>query len=91
MLAYLTSGNDMFFSSHTGLPFLMSLIFWGNYRLRIFFILASMILAASVLLGHLHYSIDVFAAYFITYTIFHIAQKFFKQDYELLLKDDSTT
>jgi len=45
---------------------------------------ASLIFGAAVLFGHLHYSIDVFAAFFITYAIFHIAQKFFPKDYKLL-------
>lgn len=82
---YTTLGNDMFFSSHTGLPFLMALNFWENKKLRIFFICASAFFAAVVLLGHLHYSIDVFAAFFITYTIFQIARKFFRKDYRLFM------
>ena len=32
---YITEGNDMFFSSHTGLPFLMALTFWNNKKLKI--------------------------------------------------------
>lgn len=83
---YITSGNDMFFSSHTGLPFLMSLIFWNNKKLRHTFILATIIFASSVLLGHLHYSIDVFAAFFIAYGINHISQKLFPKDYRLFEK-----
>jgi hypothetical protein len=31
-------------------------------------------------LAHLHYSIDVLSAFFITYTISHIACVFFKKD-----------
>lgn len=84
----ITSGNDLFFSSHTGMPFLMALIFWQNKRLRIFFICLSVFFGASVLLGHLHYSIDVFAAFFITYGICHIAQWLFAKDYELFLKEE---
>jgi len=80
---YITEGNDMFFSSHTGLPFLMALIFWANKKLRIVFFILSGIFALTVLLAHLHYSIDVFAAFFITYSIFHIAQRLFPKDYEL--------
>lgn len=77
-----TSGSDLFFSGHTGLPFLFALIFWEEYHLRLFFLFCSIVAALSVLFGHLHYSIDVFAAYFITYTIYHIAQKIFKKDFE---------
>jgi len=80
---YITEGNDMFFSSHTGLPFLMALIFWPNKKLRITFFILSGLFALTVLLAHLHYSIDVFAAFFITYSIFHIAQRLFPKDYEI--------
>jgi len=79
-------GADLFFSGHTGVPFLLALIFWHNVRLRIFFIIASAVSGAAVLLGHLHYSIDVFAAYFITYSIFILSKKFFKRDYELFFQ-----
>lgn len=75
-------GTDYFFSGHTGLPFLVSLVFWEKAWIRNIFIFASLLLGVSVLLGHLHYSIDVFAAFFITYTIFVIAQKFFRRDYQ---------
>jgi hypothetical protein len=80
---YITEGNDMFFSSHAGLPFLMALIFWENKKLRITFFILSGIFALTVLMAHLHYSIDVFAAFFITYSIFHICQRLFPQDYKL--------
>lgn len=76
------SGADEFFSGHTGLPFLMSLIFWNNRTLRILFFSFSIIAGAAVLLGHLHYTIDVFAAFFISYSIYHIALKTFKQDHQ---------
>jgi hypothetical protein len=78
-----TFGADLFFSGHTGLPFLMALIFWQSRRLRAVFLSTSVIFGASVLLGHLHYSIDVFAAYFITYSIFKMSQKAFIKDYKL--------
>lgn len=77
--------SDLFFSGHTGFPFLLALIFWDHRKLRIAFMIISVILATSVLLGHLHYSIDVFAAYFITYTIFSMSERFFKRDYQLLV------
>jgi hypothetical protein len=85
-----TSGNDLFFSSHTGLPFLMALIFWNNKRLRLVFIFATFLFATTVLMGHLHYSIDVFAALFITYSIFDIVKKLFAKDYQLFLKSENT-
>jgi hypothetical protein len=83
LLIKLNAGRDMFFSGHTGLPFLIALLFWKDKLARYISILASVVFGVSVLLGHLHYSIDVFAAYFITYSIYHIAQVLFPEDYEL--------
>ncbi len=40
-------------------------------------------LCAVVRRGHLHYSIDVAAAFFITYSIYHIAIRWFKKDKEI--------
>lgn len=79
-------GADYFFSGHTGLPFLMALAFWQNKYLRGIFLATSVIFGVSALLGHYHYSIDVFAAFFISYGIFHIAKKFFAKDYEFFIK-----
>lgn len=78
-----TFGGDLFFSGHTGLPFLMALIFWNNLYLRVTFTLISITFGAAVLLGHLHYSIDVFAAFFITEGIYRIAEKIFAKDLKL--------
>lgn len=76
----ITSGNDLFFSSHTGLPLLIAFIYWENKRLRTIFLAATGFFAMIVLLAHLHYTIDVFGALFITFTIYHMALKFFPQD-----------
>ena len=57
--------NDMFFSGHTAIPFLGFLLFKG--RIRYFFLCGSIFMGITVLLMHLHYSIDVFSAFFITY------------------------
>ncbi|MEN9552071.1 MAG: hypothetical protein RI935_448 [Candidatus Parcubacteria bacterium] len=89
LLDFITSGNDLFFSGHTGLPFLIALIFWNHLYLRIIFIVAAVTNGIIVLLSHLHYTIDVFAAFFITYTIFHIAQKLFKKDYQRFEERDT--
>jgi hypothetical protein len=53
------------------------LVFWKHYHLRIFFIALSFFFGAIVLMGHLHYSIDVVGAFFITYTVYHIARVLF--------------
>jgi hypothetical protein len=76
-------GGDLFFSAHTGMPFLGALAFWNEKGLRNLYLLGSVFFAVVVLLGHLHYSIDVASAFFITYGIFHIAQWLFPHDWAL--------
>ena len=75
------TGNDLFFSGHTGLPFLLALIFWEYPVIRYIFLGFSVLFGVVVLLGHLHYSIDVASAFFITFSIFCIAKTFFKSDW----------
>jgi len=78
-LSILTFSNDLFFSGHTGLPFLGYLIFRKKHKGIGYFMLASsIILGITVLLMHVHYSIDVFAAFFITYGIYRFGERFFK-------------
>jgi hypothetical protein len=79
------TGNDLFFSGHTGMPFLLALMFWNNKILRYIFLGFSGMFAVIVLLGHLHYSIDVLSAFFITYAIFDICKFLFKKDWQLFL------
>lgn len=80
------TGNDLFFSGHTGVPFLLALIFWEHKKLRFIFLSFSALFGVVVLLGHLHYSIDVLSAFFITFSIFHICKFLFKKDWQLFLK-----
>ena len=80
-------GADLFFSAHTGVPFLMALVFWDTKALRYLFLVWSGIFAITVLLGHLHYSIDVLSAFFITYSIFEITKWLFHKDYKLFHSD----
>jgi len=80
----LTFAGDLFFSGHTGFPFLLCLTFWENRTLRYLFLLSSVVFALAVLFGHLHYSIDVFAAFFITDSIFRIAHRMFPGEYKML-------
>jgi len=77
-LQFLTFSNDLFFSGHTGLPFLGFLIFRKNKKLRYFMLASSIILAVTVLLMHVHYTIDVLSAFFITYGLYKIGNSFLK-------------
>jgi hypothetical protein len=78
---FLSSGNDLFFSGHTGLPFMLALVFWKHKFSRIVFLLSSAFFGTLALLGHFHYSIDVLAAFFITYSVYHASIAVFKKDY----------
>jgi hypothetical protein len=73
----ITFNNSLFFSGHTAIPFLGFLIF-RKQKLGIFFLIATIIMALTVLFMHVHYSIDVFAALFITYGSFKIGNWLFK-------------
>ncbi|MCX6822646.1 MAG: phosphatase PAP2-related protein [candidate division SR1 bacterium] len=89
ILGKMNFGADLFFSGHTGLPFLFALIFWNNKWMRYLFIFSAIFFGMVVLLGHLHYSIDVLAAFFITYTINHINEIIRKKDKRFFQNADS--
>ena len=80
-----TFGGDLFFSGHTGIPFLLALVFSRNKKLRILFFLTSLFFGVVVLLAHVHYTIDVLSAFFITYTIYKISCFLFKEDERLFV------
>lgn len=82
--SYLNLQTGFFFSGHTGLPFLMALIFWNRLTARVVFLSLSLIFAVAVLFAHSHYSIDVFAAPFMVYGIYRIALHLFPKDHELI-------
>jgi uncharacterized membrane protein YccC len=63
----------------------MAMVLWNKPLVRIFCLASSIFFGIIVLLGHLHYSIDVASAFFITYSIYHIAERFFPADQKLFL------
>lgn len=73
-------GNDSFFSGHTGLPFLMAFLYWDKKWLRVIFITLSILFGITVLMGHLHYTIDVMSAFFISYGIYRMSRRLFPKD-----------
>jgi hypothetical protein len=78
-----TFSGNFFYSGHTAFPFLLALIFWDNKYLRYLFLVLTVFFGASVLLAHVHYSIDVFAAPFIVYGMYIITAKLFPRDFAL--------
>ena len=72
-------GGDLFFSGHTGAPYLMALIFWRDRVVRGIFLTSSIVFGIVVLLAHLHYTIDVVAAFFVAYGVFRMAQHYFEK------------
>ncbi len=70
--------NDLFFSGHTAVP-LLGFLLYRKEKIGIFFLIATIVLAATVLFMHLHYSIDVFAAFFITYGSYRLGNWLFRK------------
>lgn len=70
--------NDLFFSGHTAIPFLAFLLF-NETKIRWFFFGGALLMGATVLLMHVHYSIDVFAAFFITHGIYAFSDALFNK------------
>ncbi|WP_133127783.1 phosphatase PAP2-related protein [Legionella nagasakiensis] len=82
--------GDLFFSGHVGGPFLLALLFWQNKILRYFSLAASVFFAYIVLVGHIHYSIDVFAAPFITFGIYELSKILFVKEYSFFVQEIKT-
>ncbi|UCH65255.1 MAG: hypothetical protein JSW63_11725 [Ignavibacterium sp.] len=63
--------KDLFFSGHTATLFLLFLIA-DKKSLKIFLFCCTLLVAAAVILQHVHYTIDVFTAPFFAYTSYRI-------------------
>lgn len=70
--------NDLFFSGHVATTFLGFLLFKDS-KIKWFFLIGSFVMSVVVLLTHQHYSIDVFAAYFIAYGTYKFGNWFFSK------------
>jgi hypothetical protein len=73
--------NDLFFSGHVGNLFLAALVF-KNFKFKWFGLIGSVVMAATVLLMKIHYTIDVFGAFFITYGIYAFSDWIFHKQNE---------
>ena len=69
-----TLSRDLFFSGHVSTLFLLALTATGT-RLRSLFLSCTVLVAVCVLLQHVHYSIDVFAAPFFAWGCFCITRR----------------
>lgn len=77
VIADLFFRNDLFFSGHTAYPFIGFLIFRDSW-MKWVFLAGSILEGFTVLLMHIHYSIDVFAAFFIAYGTYRLSHAIFK-------------
>jgi hypothetical protein len=75
---FIVFSNDLFFSGHTSFPFL-GFLMSKKPLIKYFMLLSSIIIGWSALLMHQHYSIDVFAAFFITYGVYKIGNRIIRK------------
>ncbi len=67
--------KDLFFSGHTASLFVLFLTA-KQKTIKIIFLVCTIVVAISVLLQHVHYTIDVFAALFFTFACYKILKNF---------------
>ena len=78
VLADMMFRNDLFFSGHTTYPFLAFLLY-KNCSWRWFYLAGSILEGVTVLLMHIHYSIDVVAAFFFAFGIYSLSDRIFNK------------
>lgn len=64
--------RDLFFSGHTATLFLLFLIVKKRI-LKLFFLCSTLVIGISVILQHVHYTVDVLTAPFFSYSAYRIA------------------
>jgi len=76
-LSHMLHSNDLFFSGHVSYPFMGALLLRHNRFLFYLLLCFSVLMGATVLLMRIHYSIDVFAAFFIVYGLYAAVTRIF--------------
>lgn len=74
-LSYYSFNADMFFSGHVGAPFFYALL-TSVKSIKWIAIIYSVIMVVIVLMSHGHYSIDIFASFFIAHSLSIFMLKF---------------
>ncbi len=69
-----TLTKDLFFSGHTATLFILFLVS-EKKMFKSVFLISTIAVAISVILQHVHYTIDVFAAVFFTYACYNLISK----------------
>lgn len=73
--------KDLFFSGHTATLFLLAIVL-PNKKLKVIFMISTILVAFFVLAQHVHYTIDVFAAPVYVYACYSLAL-FFRDKFHL--------
>jgi hypothetical protein len=81
-LSWFNFSSDMFFSGHVGGPFFVALLVRNRLVKRVI-IGYSIIMMVIVLMAHGHYSIDLFAAFFIAHSLSVLVKKTEKHFYSV--------
>lgn len=82
--------KDLFFSGHTATLFLLFLLAEKKF-LKYFFLISTILVAVSVLLQHVHYTIDVFAAPFFAYCSFIVVKSIRQSSYKTNHSNENRT
>ncbi len=77
--------KDLFFSGHTATIFLFYLVS-NKKTLKIFFLSVSVLVAAAVMLQHVHYAVDVVSAPFFSYLSYRLVYLFRTKKLNLSLR-----
>jgi membrane-associated phospholipid phosphatase len=73
-----TLTKDLFFSGHTATSFIFYLTS-VNKKIKMLFLILTVIMALSVLLMHVHYTVDVVVAPLASFTSYRISKKIIKK------------